>query len=62
MPCNICLETLTFTVVIELDCGHVMHLRCLKKMLKTRMRKCPQCRGKISWYVDVNGYLRKKYL
>ena len=27
---DICLESLTFTVVIELDCGHVMHYRCLK--------------------------------
>ncbi len=61
MPCNICLQTLTFTTVVEFDCGHIIHYHCLKKMLNKRMRKCPQCRGKITWFVDKNGLLRKKY-
>lgn len=46
MPCSICLEKFTKTVVIELDCGHVLHEKCLKSLIKSRNRKCPLCKKK----------------
>ena len=61
MPCTICLKSFTFTTVVELDCGHVLHYKCLLNLLKSRTRKCPLCRAKIQWYIGLCGFLRKKY-
>ena len=47
MPCSICLEKFTKTIVIELECGHVLHEKCLKSLIKSRNRKCPLCRKRI---------------
>ncbi len=47
MPCTVCLDSLTCTEVFELDCGHVLHVECLVKLIYHRTRRCPQCRAKI---------------
>lgn len=51
MPCTICFETLSFSKVVELPCGHVLHYSCLCSLIKSRSRKCPLCRCKLTYTI-----------
>ena len=51
MPCPICLENMTCSVVIELDCAHIIHKDCLIQLIESRHRKCPMCREPIRYTV-----------
>ena len=45
--CPICIEAFKrYQTVYKLSCGHIFHVRCLNKELKSR-QKCPLCRSAI---------------
>lgn len=44
--CAICMESLESDHIIETECDHHFHLKCLTKWYK-RVQNCPMCRKKV---------------
>jgi len=65
--CSICLNSFNRDNPVELECGHMLHQKCLAQMLishsaKGYEYKCPLCRTVLDNYKDVDiGELRENY-
>ena len=42
--CSICIDSLENEKILKLECSHIFHLECLKKV---KNNKCPLCRANI---------------
>ena len=47
--CVICTDKIIQKNCIALACAHTYHTSCIKTLIKKRLRKCPQCRTRITW-------------
>ena len=43
-PCSICMELDPQETVVELECGHYFHMKCVKDWVKIK-GSCPMCRN-----------------
>ncbi len=57
--CLVCDENNDITA---LHCGHIFCTDCVIKLVKTRNRKCPLCRTRITWNIpQLDNHIKLRY-
>jgi hypothetical protein len=51
--CTICLETCCKQDELKLQCGHVYHITCIQRWIKTGKFSCPLCRRELPPELDI---------
>ena len=60
--CIICCDKIEIQNITYLSCGHPYHNECIINLVKKRIRKCPECRTKITWNVNQLITHQKLYI
>ena len=51
--CPICLDKLDGEKLIMLECGHIIHKKCYRELIKQKINKCPLCSKVINEMIMV---------